>query len=130
MALIWSKKSTGVPIRVKTSHVTGGTLNDDGDRRIGDKISECVLDIGKIIILDSLLQPFSFQSQLTTFYIMVQTFTKTVPESSPTHNPPTIHPTSALKYKSSSRGIGLPTNHELCNTCNNWPSLHRMLNLK
>ena len=48
MALIWSKKSTGVPIRVKTSHVSGGTLNDDGNRTIGDKISECVLDIAEI----------------------------------------------------------------------------------
>ena len=62
MALIWSKKSTGVPIRVKTSHVTGGTLNDDGDRRIGDKISECVLDIGKIIIFDSLFTTISLNN--------------------------------------------------------------------
>lgn len=68
MALIWSKKSTGVPIRVKTSHVTGGTLNDDGDRRIGDKISECVLDIGKIIIFDSL-----FTIYRTTIFISIST---------------------------------------------------------
>ena len=49
MALIWSKESTGVPIRVKTSHVTGGVLGEDGERRIGDKISECVLDIGECL---------------------------------------------------------------------------------
>ena len=47
MALIWSKKSTGVPIKVKTSHVSGGVLDEEGNRRIGSKISECVLDIGE-----------------------------------------------------------------------------------
>ena len=52
MALIWSKKSTGVPIRIKTSHVKGvrgggggSVLNDDGKRKIGPKVSSCVLDI-------------------------------------------------------------------------------------
>jgi len=50
MALIWSKKSSGVPIRVKTSHVGGdGVLDDEGERRVGDVISECVLDIGEFI---------------------------------------------------------------------------------
>lgn len=38
MALIWSKKSTGVPIRVKTSHSTTAGV-------IGHHISSCVLDI-------------------------------------------------------------------------------------
>ncbi len=78
MALIWSKKSTGVPIRIKTSHVSadarrkykkskrGGDsddeddeeendLDDNGDaavggRKVGKMISTCVLDIGKIVI--------------------------------------------------------------------------------
>lgn len=52
MALIWSKKSTGVPIRIKTSHVKGvrgggggSLLTDDGKRKIGPKVSSCVLDI-------------------------------------------------------------------------------------
>lgn len=54
MALIWSKKSTGVPIRIKTSHVRGvrgggggSLLDEDGERKIGPKVSSCVLDIGK-----------------------------------------------------------------------------------
>ena len=51
MALIWSKKSTGVPIRIKTSHVKGGgggsLMNEEGERKIGTKVSSCVLDIGK-----------------------------------------------------------------------------------
>jgi len=53
MALIWSKKSTGVPIRIKTSHVKGvrsggggGSLvTEEGERKIGPKVSSCVLDI-------------------------------------------------------------------------------------
>ena len=58
MALIWSKKSTGVPIRIKTSHVKGvrggggGSLvNAEGERKIGQKVSSCVLDIGKLLIV-------------------------------------------------------------------------------
>ena len=58
MALIWSKKSTGVPIKIKTSHVKGvrggggGSLtNDQGERKIGPKVSSCVLDIGKYVCL-------------------------------------------------------------------------------
>ena len=54
MALIWSKKSTGVPIRVKSSHVKGvrgggggSLLDDEGKRKIGPKVSTCVLDIGE-----------------------------------------------------------------------------------
>lgn len=54
MALIWSKKSTGVPITIKTSHVKGvrgggggWLLNEGGTRKIGPKVSSCVLDIGK-----------------------------------------------------------------------------------
>ena len=54
MALIWSKKSTGVPIRIKTSHVKGvrgggggSLLNEEGERKIGPKVSSCVLDIGE-----------------------------------------------------------------------------------
>ena len=54
MALIWSKKSTGVPIKIKTSHVKGvrgggggSLLNQDGTRKIGPKVSYCVLDIGE-----------------------------------------------------------------------------------
>lgn len=76
MALIWSKKSTGVPIRVKTSHVTGGVLNEDGERKIGDKISECVLDIGALVLL-LLLQLFvSERLQLThCLYSMLYTTT-------------------------------------------------------
>ena len=52
MALIWSKKSTGVPINIKTSHVKGvrgggggSLMNEDGKRKIGPKVSTCVLDI-------------------------------------------------------------------------------------
>ncbi|KAL7551483.1 hypothetical protein ACHAWF_014693 [Thalassiosira exigua] len=52
MALIWSKKSTGVPIRIKTSHVKGvrgggggNLMTEDGERKIGPKVSHCVLDI-------------------------------------------------------------------------------------
>ncbi|KAL7471547.1 hypothetical protein ACHAXS_011841 [Conticribra weissflogii] len=73
MALIWSKKSTGVPIRIKTSHVSadarrkykkskrGGDSDDEDDeeendvddngdaavggRKVGKMISTCVLDI-------------------------------------------------------------------------------------
>ena len=52
MALIWSKKSTGVPINIKTSHVKGvrgggggSLLTEDGKRKIGPKVSTCVLDI-------------------------------------------------------------------------------------
>ncbi|KAL7530252.1 hypothetical protein ACHAXR_003388, partial [Thalassiosira sp. AJA248-18] len=52
MALIWSKKSTGVPIRIKTSHVKGvrgggggNLITEEGERKIGPKISSCVLDI-------------------------------------------------------------------------------------
>jgi len=52
MALIWSKKSTGAPIRIKTSHIKGvrgggggSLLNEEGERKIGPKISSCVLDI-------------------------------------------------------------------------------------
>eukprot|EP00984_Skeletonema_dohrnii_P000714 scaffold212_cov108-Skeletonema_dohrnii-CCMP3373.AAC.11 len=52
MALIWSKKSTGVPINIKTSHVKGvrgggggSLLTEDGKRKIGPKVSSCVLDI-------------------------------------------------------------------------------------
>ncbi|KAL9187886.1 hypothetical protein ACHAXT_006264 [Thalassiosira profunda] len=52
MALIWSKKSTGVPIRIKTSHVKGARgggggslMTEDGARKIGAKVSSCVLDI-------------------------------------------------------------------------------------
>ena len=55
MALIWSKKSTGMPIRVETSHVKGARgggggslLDEEGERKIGSKISSCVLDIGEI----------------------------------------------------------------------------------
>ena len=54
MALIWSKKSTGVPIKIKTSHVKGvrgggggSLINEDGSRKIGPKVSSCVLDIGE-----------------------------------------------------------------------------------
>jgi len=54
MALIWSKKSTGVPIKIKSSHVKGvrgggggSLLNEDGSRKIGPKVSNCVLDIGE-----------------------------------------------------------------------------------
>eukprot|EP01082_Thalassiosira_pseudonana_P013595 g12148.t1 g12148 contig6:1316318-1318642(-) len=52
MALIWSKKSTGVPIRIKTSHVKGvrgggggSLLTEEGERKVGPKVSSCVLDI-------------------------------------------------------------------------------------
>ena len=52
MALIWSKKSTGVPIKIKTSHVKGARgggggslLTDDGERKVGLMISNCILDI-------------------------------------------------------------------------------------
>jgi len=52
MALIWSKKSTGVPINIKTSHVKGvrgggggSVMTEDGTRKIGPKVSTCVLDI-------------------------------------------------------------------------------------
>mmetsp|Transcript_26030 Transcript_26030/g.55382 ORF Transcript_26030/g.55382 Transcript_26030/m.55382 type:complete len:708 (+) Transcript_26030:220-2343(+) len=52
MALIWSKKSTGVPIKIKTSHVKGvrgggggSLLTEEGERKIGPKVSSCVLDI-------------------------------------------------------------------------------------
>ena len=38
MALIWSKKSTGVPIRVKSAHRLSNDVN-------GSKVSHCVLDI-------------------------------------------------------------------------------------
>ena len=58
MALIWSKKSTGVPIRIKTSHVKGvrgggggNLMTEDGERKIGAKVSSCVLDIGESILL-------------------------------------------------------------------------------
>lgn len=54
MALIWSKKSTGVPIKIKTSHVKGvrgggggSLLTEGGERKIGPKVSSCVLDIGE-----------------------------------------------------------------------------------
>ncbi len=54
MALIWSKKSTGVPIKIKTSHVKGvrgggggSLLYEDGTRKIGPTVSSCVLDIGE-----------------------------------------------------------------------------------
>jgi hypothetical protein len=56
MALIWSKKSTGVPIRVRTSHVKGvrgggggSLLTETGERRVGPMISHCVLDIGEFM---------------------------------------------------------------------------------
>ena len=42
MALIWSKKSTGVPIRVTTSH---NTSRSDAARPYGSHVSRCVLDI-------------------------------------------------------------------------------------
>eukprot|EP00562_Extubocellulus_spinifer_P027737 CAMPEP_0178651402 /NCGR_PEP_ID=MMETSP0698-20121128/22089_1 /TAXON_ID=265572 /ORGANISM="Extubocellulus spinifer, Strain CCMP396" /LENGTH=734 /DNA_ID=CAMNT_0020293023 /DNA_START=70 /DNA_END=2274 /DNA_ORIENTATION=- len=42
MALIWSKKSTGVPIRVTTSH---NTSRSDAARPYGPHVSRCVLDI-------------------------------------------------------------------------------------
>ncbi len=56
MALIWSKKSTGVPIRVRTSHVKGvrgggggSLLTEYGERRVGPMVSHCVLDIGELL---------------------------------------------------------------------------------
>ncbi|KAL7484133.1 hypothetical protein ACHAW6_009786 [Cyclotella cf. meneghiniana] len=45
MALIWSKKSTGVPITIRTSHVNGALLDHQGERTVGSTISHCVLDI-------------------------------------------------------------------------------------
>lgn len=53
MALIWSKKSTGEPVKIKTSHVKGvrggggGSIFNDttGERKIGSKVSTCTLDI-------------------------------------------------------------------------------------
>lgn len=54
MALIWSKKSTGVPIKVRTSHVKGvrgggggNLLTEEGERKIGPHISFCELDISE-----------------------------------------------------------------------------------
>lgn len=124
MALIWSKKSTGVPIRVKTSHVTGGVLNEDGERKIGDKISECVLDIGALVLL-LLLQLFVNERLQLTYclYSMLhnnhKTFTKTAPESYHIHNPPTTHLSLVPRSKSSSVAIGPPTNHAWFNTYSN-----------
>mmetsp|Transcript_38754 Transcript_38754/g.69858 ORF Transcript_38754/g.69858 Transcript_38754/m.69858 type:complete len:706 (-) Transcript_38754:102-2219(-) len=52
MALIWSKKSTGVPIKIKSSHVKGvrgggggNLISEEGERKIGPKVTTCVLDI-------------------------------------------------------------------------------------
>ena len=47
MALIWSKKSSGVPIRVTTSHNTGSASSGGGSssRSHGAYLSRCVLDI-------------------------------------------------------------------------------------
>jgi hypothetical protein len=47
MALIWSKKSTGVPITIRTSHVAGALLDHRGERALGPTVSHCVLDIGE-----------------------------------------------------------------------------------
>ena len=64
MALIWSKKSTGVPIKIKTSHVKGvrgggggNLITEDGERKIGPKVSFCVLDIGELFcVRENILQ--------------------------------------------------------------------------
>ena len=63
MALIWSKKSTGVPIRIKTSHVKGvrgggggSLLTEEGERKVGPKVSSCVLDIGELVALRCTVQ--------------------------------------------------------------------------
>ena len=69
MALIWSKKSTGVPITIKTSHVKGvrggggGSLtNDQGERKIGPKVSSCVLDIGKSLYVCYIYIQYQYES--------------------------------------------------------------------
>ena len=45
MALIWSKKSTGVPIKVVTAHSTGSASGGSSSRPHGAYVSRCVLDI-------------------------------------------------------------------------------------
>ena len=85
MALIWSKKSTGVPIKIKSSHVKGvrgggggNLLTEEGERKIGAKVTTCVLDIGEwtnSMQADNLLNEYA---SLTAVPIMpTQTFTKT-----------------------------------------------------
>ncbi|EJK50110.1 hypothetical protein THAOC_30957 [Thalassiosira oceanica] len=56
MALIWSKKSTGVPIRVKSSHVKGvrgggggNLLDDEGTRKIGPKPSDIYKNCPRVL---------------------------------------------------------------------------------